>query len=111
MEYYSTVILKDLFIMYTVFCLHVSCRPEEGTRPHYRWLWATKWLLGIELRTSEEQTVFLTFEPSFQNDTMKFEICCQMDGTRIKKEKKKPPKWGNPDPEKQILIKWVLVVK
>jgi hypothetical protein len=49
-------------------------------------------LLGIELRTSEEQTVFLTFEPSFQNDTMKFEICCQMDGTRIKKEKKKPPK-------------------
>ena len=27
------------------------CRPEEGTRPHYRWLWATMWLPGIELRT------------------------------------------------------------
>jgi hypothetical protein len=26
--------------------------PEEGTRSHYRWLWATMWLLGIELRTS-----------------------------------------------------------
>jgi hypothetical protein len=26
--------------------------PEEGIRSHYRWLWATMWLLGIELRTS-----------------------------------------------------------
>ncbi|GAB1293000.1 Transmembrane and coiled-coil domain-containing protein 3 [Apodemus speciosus] len=26
--------------------------PEEGIRPHYRWLRATMWLLGIELRTS-----------------------------------------------------------
>jgi hypothetical protein len=25
---------------------------EEGIRSHYRWLWATMWLLGIELRTS-----------------------------------------------------------
>jgi hypothetical protein len=24
-----------LFIMYTAFCLHVSCRAEEGTRSHY----------------------------------------------------------------------------
>ena len=30
-----------------------SDAPEEGIRPHYRWLWATTWLLGIELRTSE----------------------------------------------------------
>jgi hypothetical protein len=28
------------------------CTPEEGIRSHYRWLWATMWLLGIELRTS-----------------------------------------------------------
>ena len=28
-----------------------ACRPEGGTRSHYRWLWATMWLLGIELRT------------------------------------------------------------
>ena len=26
--------------------------PEEGTQSHYRWLWATMGLLGIELRTS-----------------------------------------------------------
>jgi hypothetical protein len=29
-----------------------SDTPEEGTRPHYRWLWATMRLLEIELRTS-----------------------------------------------------------
>jgi hypothetical protein len=26
--------------------------PEEHIRSHYRWLWATRWLLGIELCTS-----------------------------------------------------------
>jgi hypothetical protein len=26
--------------------------PEEGIRSRYRWLWATMWLLGIELRIS-----------------------------------------------------------
>jgi hypothetical protein len=26
--------------------------PEEGIRSHYRWLWATMWLVGFELRTS-----------------------------------------------------------
>jgi hypothetical protein len=29
-----------------------SDTPEEGIRSHFRWLWATMWLLGIELRTS-----------------------------------------------------------
>jgi hypothetical protein len=29
-----------------------SDTPEEGIRFLYRWLWATMWLLGIELRTS-----------------------------------------------------------
>jgi hypothetical protein len=29
-----------------------SGTPEEGIRSHYRWLWATMLLLGIELRTS-----------------------------------------------------------
>jgi hypothetical protein len=29
-----------------------SDTPEEGIGSHYRWLWATMWLLGIELRTS-----------------------------------------------------------
>ena len=27
--------------------------PEEGIESHYRWLWATMWLLGTELRISE----------------------------------------------------------
>ena len=26
--------------------------PEKGLRSHSKWLWANKWLLGIELRTS-----------------------------------------------------------
>ena len=38
-----------LCIQYSVYMY--ACRPEEGTRSHYRWLWATMWLLGIELRT------------------------------------------------------------
>ena len=38
-----------LFIMYSV-CMY-ACMPEEGTRSHYRWLRATMWLLGIELKT------------------------------------------------------------
>jgi hypothetical protein len=25
---------------------------EDNIRSHYRWLWATMWLLGIDLRTS-----------------------------------------------------------
>ena len=32
--------------------LHIQCYPEEGIRFHYRWLWATIWSLGVELRTS-----------------------------------------------------------
>ena len=46
---------KELFI----YCMYVSTlelssdTPEEGIiRPHYRWLWATMWLLGLELRAS-----------------------------------------------------------
>ena len=30
-------------------CMYI-CMPEEDMRSHYRWLWATMWLLGIELR-------------------------------------------------------------
>jgi len=34
--------------------VHCGCpqTPEEDSGSHYRWLWATMWLLGIELRTS-----------------------------------------------------------
>jgi len=46
-----------LFICLLIYLLSVSTlslssdTPEEGIRSHYRWLWATMWLLGIELRT------------------------------------------------------------
>ena len=46
------ILFKNIYLLciqYSV-CVYV-CRPEEGTRPHYRWLWATMWLLEIELRT------------------------------------------------------------
>ena len=39
-----------LFVFNTLSLSSVT--PEEGVRSHYRWLWATTWLLGIELRTS-----------------------------------------------------------
>jgi hypothetical protein len=29
-----------------------SVTPEEVIGSRYKWLWATKWLLGIELKTS-----------------------------------------------------------
>ena len=40
---------KDSFILHSA-CIY-ACTPEEGTRSH-RWLWATMWLLGLELRMS-----------------------------------------------------------
>jgi len=47
-------LFKDLFslCMSTLSDTLVSDTPEEGIGSHYRWLWATMWLLGIELRTS-----------------------------------------------------------
>ena len=41
-------------------CIY-TCVPTEGIRFHYRWLWATTWLLGIELRTFRRAV-----SPSFQ---------------------------------------------
>jgi hypothetical protein len=42
--------LKDLFIYLWVRC---SCfTSEEAIGSYYKWLWATMWLLGFELRTS-----------------------------------------------------------
>ena len=43
-----------LFIYLFIYYVHsmYAWRPKEGTRSHYRWLWATMWLLGIERRTS-----------------------------------------------------------
>ena len=46
---------KDLSIYFYVYDCSIRMyikMPEEGTRSHYRWYWATMWLLGIELTTS-----------------------------------------------------------
>jgi hypothetical protein len=45
--------------------LQSSDTPEKGTGFYYRWLWATMWLLRIELRTSE-RAVLLTTEATLQ---------------------------------------------
>jgi len=45
------------FFKIFIYSIYVSTlslsldRPEEGIGSHYRWLWATMWLLGIELRS------------------------------------------------------------
>jgi hypothetical protein len=43
-----------------------SDTPEEGFWSHYRWLWATMWLLGIELRTSWRAVSALIHVPGLQ---------------------------------------------
>ena len=42
---------KDLFIMHK-YTVDVFGHTRRGVRSHYRWLWATMWLLGIEFRIS-----------------------------------------------------------
>jgi hypothetical protein len=44
--------LRFIYFMYVSTQLLSSDAPEEGIRSHDRQLWATLWLLGIELRTS-----------------------------------------------------------
>jgi hypothetical protein len=43
-----------------------SDTPEEGIRSHYRWLWASMWLLVLNSGPLEEQSVLSTAEPSYQ---------------------------------------------
>jgi hypothetical protein len=42
-----------IYLTYTGTLLLSSDTAEEGIGSHYRWLWATMWLLRIELRASE----------------------------------------------------------
>jgi hypothetical protein len=42
---------KNLFIYFMNVDALSSDTPEEGIGSQYRWLWATMWLLGIELNT------------------------------------------------------------
>jgi hypothetical protein len=44
---------KKMYVcMYVCIYEYTPDTPQEGIRSHYRWLWATMWLLGIELMTS-----------------------------------------------------------
>jgi len=44
---------KSIFLE-KIYFMHVNIQwLSSDIRYHYRWLWATMWLLGIELRTSE----------------------------------------------------------
>jgi hypothetical protein len=43
--------LRFVYLLYISTLLLSSDIPEEAIRSHYRWLWATMWLLGFELRT------------------------------------------------------------
>jgi hypothetical protein len=49
-----------LSIYLSIYLLYMSTNtPEEGTGSHWRWLWATRWLLGIELRNSGRAVISL----------------------------------------------------
>ena len=48
----SRIFFKDLFIIITKCTVAVfGYNRRENVRSHCRWLWATMWLLGSELRT------------------------------------------------------------
>jgi hypothetical protein len=56
-----------------VHCRCVQTHQKRASDPHYRWLWATMWLLRIE--PLEEQAVLLTAESSFQPQVLLLIIC------------------------------------
>jgi hypothetical protein len=49
---FELIFIRFIYFMYMSILLLSSGTPEEGIRSHYRCLWATMWLLGIELMTS-----------------------------------------------------------
>jgi hypothetical protein len=52
-DYTTSILLKNIYLFIFLF-IWVLFRHtlEECIGSHYRWLWTTMWLLGIELRTS-----------------------------------------------------------
>ena len=72
---------KDQFIFRYMNTPQLSDTPEEGIRPRYRWLWATMWLLGTELRTSGRAVSALNREPSFQPTPFLLEIALSLSLT------------------------------
>jgi hypothetical protein len=51
---------------FTVTIFKHTRNPNQGFWFHYKWLWASMWLLGIELRTPRRVVIVLTAEPSLQ---------------------------------------------
>jgi hypothetical protein len=49
--FFFLIIFLTYFMFECSICMYTFI-PEEGTRSHYRWLWADMWLLEIELRPS-----------------------------------------------------------
>ena len=52
--------LRFIYLFYTSALSLSSDTPEEGIGSQYRWLWATMWLLGFELRTYRRAVSALT---------------------------------------------------
>ena len=58
-----------------------SDTPEEGIRPHYGWLWATLWSLGIKLKTSGRSVSALNhwaISPALPSEQFKGSYCMEM---------------------------------
>jgi hypothetical protein len=55
------IIIFFIYLFTLCVCVYFRClqTQEEVIRPHDRWLWATMWLLGIELRTSVRAVIAL----------------------------------------------------
>ena len=51
-SFYFYFLMTYLFHVYECPICMYTYTPEEGIGSHYRWLWATMWLLRIELRSS-----------------------------------------------------------
>lgn len=61
----SRLFLINLFIIY-------AFKTEEGSWFHYRWMWATKGLLGIELKTTGKAANVLNYWPGSAAPTFRF---------------------------------------
>jgi hypothetical protein len=51
----SLVFFFKIYLFISCMCVYCRClqtHQKKASDPHYRWLWVTMWLMGIELRTS-----------------------------------------------------------
>ena len=64
-----------LIYLFYVYENAVADTPEEGIRFHYRWLWATMWLLGFEFRTFRRAVSALNRWAISPTTSLCFSIC------------------------------------